>query len=61
MQWAPSIQALIGLGIQTFLEVGPGKVLIGLLRQIDRSKMALNVENEDSLQKTLAALSAQPA
>ena len=61
VQWAPSIQALIGLGIQTFLEVGPGKVLIGLLRQIDRSKMALNVENEDSLQKTLTALSAQPA
>ena len=61
VQWARSTQMLIGLGIQTFVEVGPGKVLIGLLRQIDRSKMALNVENEDSLQKTLAALSAQPA
>ena len=61
VQWARSTQMLIGLGIQTFVEVGPGKVLIGLLRQIDRSKMALNVENEDSLQKTLTALSAQPA
>src|SRR5438067_9631996 len=61
VQWARSTQMLIGLGIQTFLEVGPGTVLIGLLRQIDRSKMALNVENEDSLQKTLTALSARPA
>jgi [acyl-carrier-protein] S-malonyltransferase len=56
VQWVRSIQALINAGVQTFVEVGPGKVLIGLLRQIDRSKTGLNVENEESLQKTLAAL-----
>ncbi|HWC19334.1 MAG TPA: ACP S-malonyltransferase [Terriglobales bacterium] len=58
VQWVRSIQALISSGVQIFVEVGPGKVLTGLLRQIDRSKTGLNVENEDSLQKTLAALAA---
>jgi [acyl-carrier-protein] S-malonyltransferase len=56
VQWVRSIQALITAGVQTFVEVGPGKVLTGLLRQIDRSKTGLNVENEDSLQKTMSAL-----
>ena len=40
-----------------FLNLGPGKVLCGLLRQIDRSKQFANVEDEASLAKTLAALS----
>ena len=57
VQWVRSIQLLVGSGIERFVEVGPGKVLTGLLRQIDRSKTGLNVENEDSLQKTIAALS----
>ena len=47
MQW------LIARGVQTFVEVGPGKVLCGLMRQIDRSKKCVNVEDEASLQKTL--------
>jgi len=55
VQWVRSIQELIAAGVQTFVEVGPGKVLTGLLRQIDRSKTGLNVENEESLQKMLAA------
>jgi len=58
VQWVRSIQALIAAGVQTFVEVGPGKVLSGLLRQIDRSRTGLNVENEESLQKTVAALKA---
>jgi len=61
VQWVRSIQALIAAGVQTFVEVGPGKVLTGLLRQIERSKTGLNVENDESLQKTLSALSAQSA
>jgi [acyl-carrier-protein] S-malonyltransferase len=58
VQWVRSIQLLIASGVERFVEVGPGKVLTGLLRQIDRSKTALNVENEDSLQKTIAASNA---
>jgi len=61
VQWVRSIQALLAAGVQTFVEVGPGKVLTGLLRQIDRSKTGLNVENEESLHKALTAFSAQPA
>ncbi len=52
VQWVGSMQALIDHGIQTFVEVGPGKVLCGLMRQIDRSRTCLNVEDESSLQKT---------
>jgi [acyl-carrier-protein] S-malonyltransferase len=53
VKWEQSIRVLIEQGVQTFLEVGPGKVLWGLMRQIDRSKTCLNVGDEASLQKTL--------
>jgi [acyl-carrier-protein] S-malonyltransferase len=51
VQWAKSMQTLIGLGVKTFIEAGPGKVLTGLMRQIDRSQTCLNAENEASMQK----------
>ena len=51
VRWADCVQRLIALGAKTFLEVGPGKVLTGLMRQIDRSQTAMNVEDEASLQK----------
>ena len=56
VRWSESMQWLIGGGVQTFIEVGPGKVLCGLMRQIDRSKKCLNVEDEASLQKTVEFL-----
>ena len=56
VQWVRSMQAVIERGIQTFVEVGPGKVLCGLMRQIDRSRTCLNVEDEVSLQKAQNAL-----
>ena len=43
VKWDQSVKLLIAKGIQTFVEVGPGKVLSGLMRQIDRSKTSLNV------------------
>ncbi len=54
VQWESSMRALIAKGVETFVEVGPGKVLCGLMRQIDRAKLCLNVENEESLQKVIA-------
>jgi [acyl-carrier-protein] S-malonyltransferase len=51
VQWVRCIQKLIQLGADLFVEVGPGKVLSGLMRQIDRTKVTLNVEDEASLQK----------
>lgn len=56
VQWDPCIRLLIEQGVQTFVEVGPGKVLCGLMRQIDRSKTALNVSDEASLSNTLQRL-----
>jgi [acyl-carrier-protein] S-malonyltransferase len=53
VRWSQSMQGLIAHGVQTFVEVGPGKVLCGLMRQVDRSKKCLNVEDEASLHKTL--------
>jgi [acyl-carrier-protein] S-malonyltransferase len=56
VQWEPSMRLLMSRGASSFVEIGPGKVLCGLLRQIDRSKTGLNVEDEASLAKTLEQL-----
>jgi len=53
VKWEQSMRLLIAKGTQTFVEAGPGRVLCGLMRQIDRSKTCLNVSDEASLQKTL--------
>jgi [acyl-carrier-protein] S-malonyltransferase len=59
VKWDQCMRLLIAQGVETFIEVGPGKVLCGLMRQIDRSKTCLNVGDEGSLVKTLEALSHQ--
>jgi len=59
VKWDPSIRLLIAKGIQIFVEVGPGKVLCGLMRQIDRSKACANVGDQASLLKSLEQLTAQ--
>ena len=51
VKWEQSMRLLIERGAQIFVEVGPGKVLCGLMRQIDRSKTCLNVGDEASLSK----------
>jgi [acyl-carrier-protein] S-malonyltransferase len=56
VKWDPCIRLLIAQGVQKFIEVGPGKVLCGLMRQIDRSKTCLNVSDDASLTKTLESL-----
>jgi [acyl-carrier-protein] S-malonyltransferase len=57
VRWEESVRELIDQGVNTFVEVGPGRVLTGLLRQIDRSVHVFNVEDEKSLQVTLDKLS----
>ncbi len=61
VRWEPSMRLLIEKGAGLFVEVGPGKVLWGLMRQIDRSKTCLTVGDEASLEKTLAQIAAQAA
>jgi [acyl-carrier-protein] S-malonyltransferase len=58
VRWEESVRTLMDEGVNTFVEVGPGKVLSGLLRQIDRSAAALNVEDEKSLATTLDKIAA---
>jgi [acyl-carrier-protein] S-malonyltransferase len=53
VKWEKCMRLLIGHGVDIFVEIGPGKVLCGLMRQIDRSKTSLNVSDEASLAKAL--------
>ena len=53
VKWEQSVRLLISKGVQSFVEVGPGKVLWGLMRQIDRAPSSLYVGDDSSLQKTL--------
>ncbi len=61
VRWEPSVRLLIHKGVSLFIEVGPGKVLWGLMRQIDRSKTCLTVGDDVSLQKTLEQIAAMAA
>ena len=61
VRWVESMRWLIAQGVETFIEIGPGKVLCGLMRQIDRSKKCANVEDEVSLSKSLEVLRANQA
>jgi [acyl-carrier-protein] S-malonyltransferase len=58
VRWIECVEALVRQGVTRVVEVGPGKVLSGLARRIDKSVEAWNVEDRASLEKTLAALAA---
>src|SRR5215472_17261803 len=58
VRWEESMRLLLDEGVNTFIEVGPGKVLTGLMRQIERSVTTLNVEDEKSLQATAERIAA---
>src|SRR5258708_36927207 len=51
VKWEPSIRLLINKGASLFIEVGPGKVLWGLIRQIDRSQTCVRVGGVASARK----------
>lgn len=50
--WSDSVDTLIANGVETFIEVGPGKVLSGLVRQINRDTRCFNVDNSENLSNT---------
>ncbi len=56
VRWSPSVELLIEKGVETFVEVGAGKVLCGLVRQINRDVRCLNVENSETLKSSLESL-----
>ncbi len=57
VRWTESIQALIAMGHKTFLELGPGKVLAGLVSKIDKEAIVHSVEDQASLEAAVEALS----
>ncbi|MBE3592711.1 MAG: ACP S-malonyltransferase [Thermoanaerobacter sp.] len=54
--WEQSVKRMIEDGVDTFVEIGPGKTLTGFVKKIDKTKNAYNFEDEESLLKTLSAL-----
>lgn len=54
--WDSSITNLINEGFDTFVEVGPGKVLSGLVKRIDRTKNILNIEKVEDIEKVTGEL-----
>ena len=58
VQWVASVQAMASRGISTQLECGPGKVLCGLAKRIDRSQTALPMGTPDQLAAAIEALTA---
>ena len=61
VKWEQCMRLLIAQGVQTLIEVGPGKVLCGLMRQIDRSKTCMAAGDDAALTKTLESLAKTPA
>jgi [acyl-carrier-protein] S-malonyltransferase len=56
VRWVDCVQSLVAAGANVFVEAGPGKVLTGLMKQIDSAQKTLNVEDPATLEKTLAEL-----
>lgn len=56
VRWMQTVQEMVKGGAATMIEVGAGKVLSGLVRQIDRDVRCLNVEDSETLRNTLETL-----
>lgn len=54
VHWTQTLQAMIGAGVETFVEIGPGNVLTGLVRRTDKSKTRINIDNLESLRTFVA-------
>ena len=56
VHWVGSVQAIKATGVNTFVESGPGKVLGGLIKRIDREAVSFSVETPEMMQKCAQAL-----
>ena len=51
VRWEESIRNMIKNGVDTFIEIGPGKTIAGFLRKIDRTKKCINISNFEDLEQ----------
>ena len=56
VKWEATVRRLIAEGVDTFIEIGPGRALCGFIGRISKEVRALNAEDMDSLEKTLSTL-----
>ena len=56
VRWQQSVEAMLADGVDTFIEIGPGKTLTGFMRKIDRSVRTFNVEKLEDIEKVTEAL-----
>mgnify|MGYP000638771816 FL=1 len=56
VRWQQSVEAMIADGVDTFIEIGPGKTLAGFMRKISRDVKTLNVEKLEDIGKAAEAL-----
>jgi [acyl-carrier-protein] S-malonyltransferase len=58
--WHPLVETMIADGVDTFVEVGPGKVLSGLVRRVRRDLTVFHVSDPEGVEKTAAGLGGHP-
>ena len=56
VRWQQSVETMIREGIDTFIEIGPGKTLAGFMKKINRTVKVLNIEKLEDVEKVLEAL-----
>jgi len=61
VRWQGCVERLVAEGVSTFVEVGPGQVLAGLIKRIAKGTRVVNVEDPASLEQAVAALLGAPA
>lgn len=58
VRWQQSVEAMLADGVDTFIEIGPGKTLAGFMKKIDRTAKVLNIEKLEDVEKVAEALNA---
>jgi [acyl-carrier-protein] S-malonyltransferase len=56
VRWQQSVEKMIAEGVDTFVEIGPGKTLAGFLRKIDRSVQVYNIQTVEDMETVVSQL-----